>query len=102
MTPARTLTVDPQTFDVFVDGVLAACEPAERLYLDPEVPAALTANGHPKGADECEPAPLSSARSLMHFPVYPVRFTVLARADSGHPGMTMGAGKLRARGNPSK
>ena len=69
---------------------------------DPEVPAALTANGHPKGADECEPAPLSSARSLMHFPVYPVRFTVLARADSGHPGMTMGAGKLRARGNPSK
>ena len=27
------ITVDPQTFDVFVDGVLAACEPAERLYL---------------------------------------------------------------------
>ena len=27
------ITVDPQTFDVFVDGALAACEPAERLYL---------------------------------------------------------------------
>ena len=27
------IRVDPQTFDVFVDGELAACEPAERLYL---------------------------------------------------------------------
>ena len=27
------IRVDPQTFDVFVDGVLAACEPAEKLYL---------------------------------------------------------------------
>ena len=27
------IAVDPQTFDVFVDGELAACEPAERLYL---------------------------------------------------------------------
>ena len=27
------IRVDPQTFDVFVDGVLTACEPAEKLYL---------------------------------------------------------------------
>lgn len=27
------IRVDPQTFDVFVDGVLATCEPAERLPL---------------------------------------------------------------------
>ena len=27
------IAVDPQTFDVFVDGVLTACEPAEKLYL---------------------------------------------------------------------
>ena len=28
-----TITVDPQTFDVTVDGVLATCEPAARLPL---------------------------------------------------------------------
>jgi urease subunit alpha len=27
------ITVDPQTFDVVVDGVLATCEPAKRLPL---------------------------------------------------------------------
>ncbi len=27
------IRVDPQTFDVFVDGTLATCEPAERLPL---------------------------------------------------------------------
>ena len=27
------IRVDPQTFDVFVDGALATCEPAERLPL---------------------------------------------------------------------
>ena len=27
------ITVNPQTFEVFVDGELAACEPAEQLYL---------------------------------------------------------------------
>jgi urease subunit alpha len=27
------ITVNPQTFDVFVDGVLATCEPAHRLPL---------------------------------------------------------------------
>ena len=28
-----TIAVDPQTFDVTVDGVLATCEPAARLPL---------------------------------------------------------------------
>ena len=32
-TPARASRVDPQTFDVFVDGVLATCEPARVLPL---------------------------------------------------------------------
>jgi urease subunit alpha len=27
------ITVDPETFDVFVDGVLATCEPARELPL---------------------------------------------------------------------
>ena len=32
-TPARSIRVDPETFDVFVDGVLATCEPARVLPL---------------------------------------------------------------------
>ena len=32
-TPARRSAVDPQTFDVFVDGELATCEPATVLPL---------------------------------------------------------------------
>ena len=33
MTRARAFASIPQTFDVFVDGVLATCEPARELPL---------------------------------------------------------------------
>ena len=32
-TACPDITVNPQSFDVFADGMLAACEPAEQLYL---------------------------------------------------------------------
>ena len=35
------ITVDPQTFDVYADGVLLTCAPAKKVPLEPEVHAAM-------------------------------------------------------------
>ena len=64
------IRVDPQTFDVFVDGVLATCEPAERAAARPALHAAMTADRLTRlRIDAGQPRPGSAARIGIGGPV---------------------------------
>ena len=66
------IRVDPQTFDVFVDGVLATCEPAERAAARAAIHAAMNRAATPSALFDAEAGqarPGSAARVGIGGPV---------------------------------